>query len=185
MKTQQAAERGEMVVAHLAPAGRFEIVLPAALGGRTAFNLTPAAAGEIVAVDARWATPTVIDYGFQTALSAINGQPAPAAGWISALQWSPSRGLFAVAALLPGAVRRLVTGAPHWIAPMFQAQPNGAWKLAFASLVDTPAIDGTNPVRLGALADDTEALSMHPEHLAILRACSVSVADFASTRRTL
>lgn len=37
----------------------------------------------------------VIDYDHQTMRSAVNGQPAPAAGWITALEYVPGKGLIA------------------------------------------------------------------------------------------
>lgn len=184
VKELRASLDGELVLAHLAPAGEFEIELPAYGGGLTSFTMTAAVAREIIRIDASWTNLTPVDYDFQTLLSAENGETAPAAGWISSMHWNPTRGLFATVELLPRAIERVRERGTQWIAPFFA--PSGdphPKRLMFASLVDRPAIDGVDPVRMGALTEESVALTMTAEQLGILRMTGVSVGAFARSRR--
>ena len=77
----------------LFPAGAFAARdgRPGNLKGVSAkeWHLTPEDAEALLARWRQRATPVVIDYEHQTHLSRQNGQPAPAAGWITALEATP------------------------------------------------------------------------------------------------
>lgn len=55
-----------------------------------------AIAARVIALVARAVDDLVIDYEHQTLYTETNGQPAPAAGWLKALEWREGDGLYAI-----------------------------------------------------------------------------------------
>lgn len=92
-------------------------------------------------------TPIVIDYEHQTLLSATNGQPAPAAGWIKRVEWQAGKGLFASVEWTAKA-RALIDGGEYkFISPVITWDKTGAVTgVLNAALVNYPALLGMEPV---------------------------------------
>lgn len=61
------------------------------------WRIDAASAAQVIAAFAARKNPLVIDYEHQTLRKEENGQPAPAAGWMTALHWRDGQGLFATA----------------------------------------------------------------------------------------
>ena len=119
----------------LMPAGRLD-----ARDGRR-WRLTDADA-VVAATHARaGSTDLVIDYEHQTKYSSENGQPAPAAGWITELEaragalWARTRWTDQAAAALRAREYR-------YLSPWFMHTPDGVVTcLSGAALTNTPALD--------------------------------------------
>ncbi len=129
----------------LIPLGEFR-----ALDGRPAdapcWTLSAARAGQIKDhVEARAAAGTrmVIDYEHQTLLAKNNGQPAPAAAWVSKLAVIDNV-LCSVDTEFTDRARQMIEAGEYaYISPVFAYDKSGAVKmLAHASLTNTPALDG-------------------------------------------
>lgn len=91
---------------------------------------------------------TVIDYEHQTMLTVENGQPAPAAGWFSKLEWRDD-GLYAIDVRWTERATGLIEGEEYkYISPVFAYdKKTGAIKtLLNAALTNNPALDGMEAV---------------------------------------
>lgn len=112
-----------------------------------------ALAQRLNAVAAR--TPISIDYEHQTLLAKSNGQPAPAAGWITRVEWVAGTGLFADVDWTERARGLITANEYRYISPviLYDAQ-HQVVGLHNAALVSVPAIVGMQPVvaALAALA---------------------------------
>lgn len=86
----------------------------------------------------------MIDYEHQTLNKEKNGQPAPAAGWIHALQWAEGKGLYALAELTEQARARIKAGEYRYFSPVIQysAKTGEITKLLMGALTNSPAIHG-------------------------------------------
>lgn len=152
----------------LLPAGEFH-----AVDGRPSDApcwLTNAKIAEKLIADvATRANPLVIDYEHQTLLSSENGQPAPAAGWFSALRWEEGVGLFATVEWTERAIAHIDAGEYKFISPViaYDKATGAIKKLINAALTNNPAIDGMAEVvaRLTAEINPPENLSMEIEEL--------------------
>ncbi|WP_177186382.1 phage protease [Nitrosomonas sp. Nm166] len=111
---------------------------------------------------------TVIDYEHQTLLTAQNGQPAPASGWFSKLEWRDS-GLYAIdVEWTERATTMIESGEYKYISPVFTYdKKTGAIKsILNAALTNNPALDGMDAVAASQFAqlinqqNDQEKLSM-------------------------
>ena len=103
-------------------------------------------------------TPISIDYEHQTMLARSNGQPAPAAGWITAVDWRAGEGLFAQVNWTERARGHINANEYRYISPVIVYDAAGhVVGLHNAALVSVPAIVGMEPV-VAALA----ALIEHP-----------------------
>lgn len=98
--------------------------------------------------------PAVLDYEHQTLRKEDNGQPAPAAGWLRALQWREGSGLWATVELTERAVEYIRAGEYKFISPVFFYDPQTGEVLTIqmAAFTNTPAIDGMEPLALRAAA---------------------------------
>lgn len=110
----------------------------------TSWRLT---AQDSEAVIVHWrgtATPLVVDYEHQTQLAAQNGRPAPAAGWITSLEWEEGRGLFAGVDWTDKARAHIRAGEYRYISPVFafDRQSGAVLRLICAALTNHPALDG-------------------------------------------
>lgn len=130
----------------------------------------------IAEFDAR-ANKTVIDYEHQTLLISQNGQPAPASGWFSKLEWRDT-GLYAVdVEWTERATAMIESGEYKYISPVFTYdKKTGAIKnLINAALTNNPALDGMDAVAANHISNlifplhDKEELSMLEELLNNLR----------------
>lgn len=93
-----------------------------------------------------------IDYEHQSILSASNGQPAPAAGWMNRFEWRAGLGMFAAVRWTDRA-RALINGDEYrYISPVLLFDNSGqVIGLHNAALVSTPALIGMDAV-MAALA---------------------------------
>lgn len=110
----------------------------------TSWRLTAQDAEAVIAHWQRTATPLVVDYEHQTQLAAQNGQPAPAAGWITSLEWEEGRGLFAGVDWTDKARAHIRAGEYRYISPVFafDRQSGAVLRLICAALTNHPALDG-------------------------------------------
>jgi phage I-like protein len=92
-------------------------------------------------------TPIVIDYEHQTLRAESNGQPAPAAGWITRVEWRAGQGLFASVNWTDAAKARIANGEYRYISPVITADEAGnVVGMHLAALVNHPALLGMEPV---------------------------------------
>jgi len=135
----------------LLPAGTFS-----ARDGRPndapAWHIDAALAQTLVADAAARATPYVIDYEHQTMLARQNGQPAPAAGWFSKLEWREGVGLFATDVQWTDRAKAMIGAQEYrYISPVIGYDKTGAVTALFmAAITNNPAIDGMDAVLLAA-----------------------------------
>lgn len=135
----------------------------------TAWRLT---ADDAQALMQRWLlrqTPVVVDYEHQTHLAERNGQPAPAAGWVRALEMTPL-GLYADVDWTDRARAAIRAREYQYVSPVFayDRQTGQVLELISAALTNHPALDGMEPAR----AKTTTATGGHPQMdklLALLR----------------
>lgn len=181
MKTRIAALALEIKKAtneiQLFPAGEFAGVdgRPTDVdGGKWIINAELAAA-LVAQVDAA-KTPLVIDYEHQTLRSAENGQPAPASGWFSKVEWREGAGLYAVGVEWTANAASMIEAKEYrFISPVFRYNKRGEVRqLLHAALTNTPALDDMDEVmlaaasRLASLSTETETTTVDEEYLAEL-----------------
>lgn len=144
---------GEQAV-RLIPAGEFR---SADGSGRPldapAWRIDAAQAGRLIARDAARASRRVVDYEHQTIQSARNGQPAPAAGWITGLEWREDAGLFARVDWTERAAAMIAAGEYRYLSPVFSYDATGlVLDIGPAALTNNPGLDGlTDLAALSAL----------------------------------
>ncbi len=99
------------------------------------------------------ATQPVLDYEHQTLNAEDNGRPAPAAGWITGMQYGDG-GLFATVQLTERAAQYIRDGEYRHISPVFTYDPDTGEVLSIemAALTNYPALDGMQPLELRAAA---------------------------------
>lgn len=182
MKTRIAALAAAITNAsteiQLLPAGSFAGVdgRPTDVeGGKWVIN-TALASVLVAQVDAA-TTPLVIDYEHQTLRTAVNGQPAPASGWFSKVEWREGVGLYAVGVeWTETAAAMIAAGEYRFISPVFTYNKRGeVCQLLHAALTNTPALDGMDAVMLAAasrlaILSTTETTKVDEEQLAMLLA---------------
>lgn len=118
-----------------------------------AWVMNAAVAQTLIAQFAKRTNPMVLDYEHQTYLSADNGQPAMAAGWIDTLRWlEPSEGvaggLFASVRWTERAAAHIAAEEYKFISPVFTHDPKtgAVLRLLNAALTNNPAIDDMQAV---------------------------------------
>lgn len=146
-----AADANEI---QLMPAGEFRAIDGRPGEGRS-WRIDRAIAEKLIARHAGRANPIAIDYEHQTLFSKENGQPAPAAGWITALEWRDGQGLFAKVEWTARARAAIAGKEYRYISPVFAYDPEtlAPLELAPAALVNYPGIDGMQEVALSAIAE--------------------------------
>lgn len=99
-------------------------------------------------------TPIVIDYEHQTINAEKNGQAAPAAGWINAVEWRDGQGLFASVEWTARAKGLIAAGEYRYISPVISYDRNSGLVhgLHNAALVNHPALLGMQVVKASAEA---------------------------------
>lgn len=98
----------------------------------------------------------IVDYEHQTLLSASNGQPAPAAGWIKPSQvvWRDNDGLYAKIDWTEKATAHIAAHEYKYMSPVFLHEKSGDVSgFVNMALTNNPALD--------CLGDLTAALSKH------------------------
>ena len=134
---------GEKAV-RLLPAGTFR----AADGsGRPAdapgWRLDADIAAALIAAHNARASRRVVDYEHQTIHAATNGQPAPAAGWITALSYRESDGLYAEIEWSEKAAAMIAAGEYRYLSPVFPYDSTGqVLDILMAGLTNNPGLDG-------------------------------------------
>lgn len=102
-------------------------------------------AAQINAIASR--TPIVIDYEHQALMAPQNGQPAPAAGWITSVEWRAGEGLFAQVDWTDRAKALIAAKEYRFISPAISTDDDGnVTGLLNAALVNLPAIVGMEAV---------------------------------------
>lgn len=156
----------------LMPAGVFKARdgRPAGIAG---WNLDDVTGPRVAALAAQRKTPIVVDYEHQTLNAQVNGQPAPAAGWIEALTWRPGEGMFGAVRWTEQAESMIAKKEYRFISPVFQFHPKtgDVLRLEMAALTNNPALDGLNEIALRAAAKFDTALEepqVNPILLALL-----------------
>ncbi|MDR1424188.1 MAG: phage protease [Azoarcus sp.] len=113
----------------------------------------------LIAQQAAKKNALVIDYEHQTLQAERNGQPAPAAGWFSDLEWREGAGLFATGVQWTDrAAAMIAAGEYRYISPVFEYdRRTGAVKsIRMAALTNDPGLDGLRAVALRAHLDSLE-----------------------------
>lgn len=145
---------------HLLPAGKF-----AARDGRGPWNAADPAA--IIEQSRRYAGTRLIpvDYEHQTDFAPENGQPAPAAGWIKALQ-ARANGIWGLVEWTALALASLDAKQYRYLSPVFNHAPSGeVIRILRAALTNNPALD-----QLTALARAGNTMqTMQPDQIGQLR----------------
>lgn len=113
------------------------------------WTLSQPFAGRLLDLWRQRETPLVIDYEHQSLNTRLNGQPAPAAGWIETLRYEAGQGLFAAVRWTDGAKAFIERDEYRFISPVFSFDPTtgDVLELKGAALTNVPALDG-----LGAVA---------------------------------
>jgi phage I-like protein len=162
----------------LLPAGAFR-----ASDGRpadaAAWVLDAATAQRLIEQVAARKNPLPIDYEHQTVHARSNGQPAPAAGWFSRLEWREGSGLWAVDVRWTERARQMIAaGEYRYLSPVFlyDRRTGAVTRLLHAALTNDPALDGMAAVAAARQLDpstdplDTETPDM--ELTTLVAACA-------------
>ena len=144
----------------LLPSGSFSAPR-GALSGSGPWTLDQASAAALIAVARNRSTDIVVDYEHQTLLSAQNGKPAPAAGWVdpATLEWRAD-GLYGVIKWT-AAAKALIDGEEYrYLSPVFPYDDSGTpLDLLQIALTNTPALHELGQLALAAARSAYEALS--------------------------
>ena len=146
-----------------------------------AWRIDAEIAARVIARFSQRRNPPVLDYEHQTLRKEENGQPAPAAGWITALQWREGSGLWATVELTERAMSLIRSGEYKFVSPVFAYDANTGELLAMqmAAITNDPAIDGMEPLALRAAAtfgftnDSHEEPAMNKLLIAVLAALAL------------
>ena len=136
----------------LLPDGEFDAVdgRPGNMDGvRTkVWRLDAAIASGVIAHARTLGTDLPIDYEHQSLKTDDNGQPAPAAGWITALEYEAGKGLLARVRWTDAARAYLARHEYRYLSPVFSFDPNSGAVLALHSvaLTNTPALGGAGEI---------------------------------------
>jgi len=121
-----------------------------------AWVLDADSAAALIARHTARASRRVVDYEHQTLRASANGKPAPAAGWITGLEWRDGDGLYAAIEWTETAAAMIAAGEYRYLSPVFPYQPGTGVVLdiRMAGLTNDPGLDGLT---------DLAALSAHLE----------------------
>jgi len=163
---------GEGAAVQLFPAGTFDAPR-GAMAGRGPWKMDESIARRVIEKAAARRNDILIDYEHQTLLSARNGQPAPAAGWLSpeSLQWRGD-GLYAVdPRWTERAAAAIAAGEYRYLSPVFRYDPKTGevLELLHVALTNNPAIDGMAELA-AATAESFQPEEPSPMFEAILKA---------------
>lgn len=113
--------------------------------GLANWKMDAAIAAKLIEARRAMAEAMVIDYEHQTLMKEKNGQPAPAAGWFSGLEYRLGEGLFMTGIeWTPSARTMIQSGEYRYLSPVFGFDPvSGAvTSLHGAALTNMPALTG-------------------------------------------
>lgn len=132
---------------HFTPADGREIKVPS-------WHINQAVASKVIERFHATKNKRVIDYEHQTLRKEENGQPAPAAGWYTDLQWREGEGLFAQVQLTARAANYIAEGEYQYFSPVFLYHPTtgDVLDVQMGALTNAPAIDGMQELSLRAAA---------------------------------
>lgn len=118
------------------------------------WHIDQAVASRVIARFNSRKNPAVVDYEHQTLHKEQNGQPAPAAAWITALSWREGQGLFATVELTARARQAINDGEYKFVSPVFSydARTGDVLDIQMAALTNYAGIDGMEPLALRAAA---------------------------------
>lgn len=158
------AKPGEM---QLLPAGEFAAVdgRPGILPGVKCkvWKCNEAIAARLIAkFDAR-KNPAVIDFEHQTQNCLQNGQPAPAAGWMHALEWRPESGLWATQIEWVDDTRPLIASKKYRYCSAyfsFNGNTGEVMEIICAGLTNNPGLDGMSAVQLARTIHQQQGAQM-------------------------
>lgn len=160
---------------HFTPADGREIKVPS-------WHIDQAVATKVIERFHATKTRRVVDYEHQTLLKEENGQPAPAAGWYTALEWREGQGLFAQVQLTARAAAYIAEGEYQYFSPVFLYHPTtgDVLDVQMGALTNAPAIDGMQELSLRAAAsfgcfdDSSEENPVKPLLLAVCAALGLA-----------
>jgi phage I-like protein len=129
--------------AHILPAGKFRASdgRPKEMAG---WLLDAATAAEVIARAAARKNDMLVDYEHQSLKSDSNGQPVPAAGWSSALEYREG-GLYATHIRWTDRARQMIASREYrYISAVFAYRPGDGRvrEIISIALTNTPALDG-------------------------------------------
>lgn len=136
-----------------------------------AWRLTSEDAAALITLWEQRQTPVVIDYEHQTHLSESNGQPAPAAGWVTRL-YMLRGGLYADVDWTARARAAVRAREYCYISPVFSFDKStgAVLELVSAALTNNPALDGMAPAKAKTEINPEQKGNPHMEKLlAMLR----------------
>lgn len=148
----------------LLPAGRFDAPR-GAMQGEGPWYLDSTKADALIARARLRGADIPMDYEHQILLSAKNGQPAPASGWIapSSLQWvseGAEPGVYGRVSWTPRAAALIEAREYRYMSPVFSYGTNGAVvDLLHVALTQTPAIELSTPPRTLAAGSQPRSVS--------------------------
>ena len=132
---------------HFTPADGREIKVPS-------WHIDQAVANKVIERFHATKTKRVVDYEHQTLRKEENGQPAPAAGWYTDLEWREGQGLFAQVQLTQRAADYIAQGEYQYFSPVFAYHKvtGDVLDLQMGAITNAPAIDGMQELSLRAAA---------------------------------
>lgn len=164
---------GEGSAIQIFPAGTFDAPR-GAMAGSGPWRMDAEIARRVIERFAARRGDVVIDYEHQTLRSARNGQPAPAAGWLSpgSLEWRPD-GLYALEPRwTEKAAAAIAAGEYRYLSPVFRYDPKTGevLELLHLAITNNPAIDGMAELAAASanLFDRPQEPSMNEELLKAL-----------------
>lgn len=117
-----------------------------------AWFLTEENGNDVVALANASRNQLVVDYEHQTLYKEKNGQPAPAAGWMRWLDFTP-KGLFADVEWTDKAAAAIAAKEYRYVSAVFSYDTKGyVRKIYHAALTNYPALDGMDEVLAAASA---------------------------------
>ena len=141
--------------------------------------MTPEGARKVIAKAQQKKNDLFVDYEHQTLKAELNGQPAPAAGWIKpeTLKFVEGKGLFAEVKWTKKAKEHIDAGEYRYISSniIYNKETGEVVSLFGAALVNHPAVDGMEPVT--ELKADSTAKNLYSPLCGLLNALGVTVAD--------
>ncbi|MDR7024385.1 phage protease [Pseudomonas peli] len=160
---------------HFTPADGREIKVPS-------WHINQAIASKVIERFHSTKTRRVVDYEHQTLRKEENGQPAPAAGWYTDLQWREGEGLFAQVQLTARAAQYIAEGEYQYFSPVFAYHKitGDVLDVQMGALTNAPAIDGMQELSLRAAAsfgcfdDSSEENPVNPLLLALIAALGLA-----------
>lgn len=162
-------------VGHFKPSDGREIKVPS-------WHIDQAVATQVIERFHARKNKRVVDYEHQTLRKEENGQPAPAAGWYTDLEWREGEGLFAQVQLTARAAQYIAEGEYQYFSPVFlYHQTTGdVLDVQMGALTNAPAIDGMQELTLRAAAsfgcfdDPSEENPVNPLLLALIAALGLA-----------